>query len=81
MAKQVCLVCGVKIRRDQEGFNNGLCEPCYDAAGIENEHQDGYHTEFRSDCPMCESEVPEPKKKINRAHNAGVRRYKVAQSV
>jgi hypothetical protein len=42
--------------RDSSGID--LCAACYDEAGLENEHQDGYHAEKPvSDCPMCEAEA------------------------
>lgn len=38
--------------RDSHGVN--LCADCYTEAGLENEHQDGYHNDKSNpDCPMC----------------------------
>lgn len=55
--------CSICKRNTQEGLidpSTGLCTEspmgfgCYDLAGIENEHQDGYHDETASkDCPTC----------------------------
>jgi hypothetical protein len=42
--------------RDSSGID--LCAACYDEAGLEDEHQDGYHAEEPvSDCPMCRAEA------------------------
>jgi hypothetical protein len=56
---RVCNICG---KRRQEGnieWGTGLCFPCYEEAGFENEHQDGYHDDapVPADCPMCREAV------------------------
>jgi hypothetical protein len=40
--------------RDSNGVD--LCMVCYEEAGLENEHQDGHHTELVPGCPMCTAE-------------------------
>jgi hypothetical protein len=57
---RVCNICG---KRRQEGnieWGTGLCFPCYEEAGFENEHQDGYHDDapVPADCPMCREAAP-----------------------
>ncbi len=50
-----CRACGRRTREtgDSEG-QAVLCRSCYRAAGIENEHYDGYHAdEPDADCPLC----------------------------
>lgn len=50
-----CQVCG-KRTRDVDGENGPcqLCPRCYYLAGLENEHNDGYHREkAHPDCPQC----------------------------
>lgn len=38
-----------------------MCVACYDAAGLENAHQDGHHREtLDPECPACFSELPVP---------------------
>jgi len=40
--------------RDSAGVE--LCASCYEEAGLENEHQDGYHSDNPDPkCPMCRS--------------------------
>jgi hypothetical protein len=53
-----CRVCG-KLTTGPVGIIGiDLCVPCYDAAGIENEHYDGYHTHTpHPDCPLCMNSV------------------------
>ena len=65
-----CSDCG-KLTREtgnsESLLGDGVCRSCYDEAGLENEHQDGYHdaTEenrkngfgFNEDCPMCTGRV------------------------
>lgn len=39
---------------DRTAADLELCRPCYDEAGIENEHADGYHAKEKSaDCHQC----------------------------
>ena len=55
----VCVSCGKKTRSTGRGDNEyvGLCAKCYDEAGIENEHLDGYHKGNPDPmCPMCKKE-------------------------
>src|SRR5215471_9857384 len=51
-----CLHCGVLSWASRVDEGTGLlCRGCYDAAGYENEHQDGYHTDRREPlCPTCD---------------------------
>lgn len=36
-----------------------VCVPCYELAGIENEHADGYHKDAPcAECPECNDEAP-----------------------
>lgn len=52
-----CQGCG-KLTREDVGGGTQLCKRCYDEAGLENEHQDGYHDkEPNKDCPMCKEAV------------------------
>jgi hypothetical protein len=49
-----CEGCGQNIRaEDFEG--NGVCPPCYEAGGLENEHSDSGHPTWVDGCPTCES--------------------------
>jgi hypothetical protein len=50
-----CKGCG-KRTTDRTGGGTELCRRCYDEAGLENEHQDGGHTEPHPDCPMCKGQ-------------------------
>lgn len=46
-----------KARRD----NLTLCNPCYEEAMHENDHQDGLHDDdFNLDCPFCQDEADAP---------------------
>lgn len=52
-----CKVCGKRTTRNTGG-GTGLCGPCYDEAGLENEHADGHHDEApHADCPDCKEAV------------------------
>lgn len=54
-----CRCCGKRTRSTGRGDNEHqlVCAACYDLAGIENEHADGYHKdEPASDCPLCAAE-------------------------
>ncbi len=51
-----CTVCGDVRQRGNSGDNDQTCIPCWDEAGLINEHADGYHEDdaTRSDsCPDC----------------------------
>lgn len=54
----VCVCCGKRTRETGEGESGcELCLKCFNEAGIENEHLDGYHDEEpRKDCPDCVAE-------------------------
>lgn len=46
-------VCG-KLTTQTVGGGTELCRACYDAAGLENEHNDNGHAERVKGCPVCE---------------------------
>lgn len=49
-----CKCCGKRTRETGECESGvGLCVTCYNEAGLENEHQDGYHDVPNANCPMC----------------------------
>lgn len=57
-AVYTCRVCGKRTREtgDSESFVF-LCAACYEEAGWENEHQDGYHEDQPNpSCPFCKEE-------------------------
>lgn len=65
-AGQICPMCEVtKITKDdiEESKMSGFdgCRICFEESGLENEHQDGYHSEdsnsANSACPMCPNYV------------------------
>jgi hypothetical protein len=46
--------CGRKLDpTNSDAMGVDLCPPCYDEAGLENEHSDGYHDQPVADCPAC----------------------------
>jgi hypothetical protein len=55
-----CRICG-KLTTWSEANGHGgldLCQKCFDAATIQNEHYDGYHNDVpKADCPLCRKEV------------------------
>lgn len=62
-----CSVCEAKLSRSNRASTHpdtmagrdfaDLCVPCYEIAGLENEHADGHHAEEVSpDCPNCAEE-------------------------
>jgi hypothetical protein len=58
-----CGSCGLDACEDRtadsyrDAIGVGLCARCYDVAGLENEHSDGYHVEDRvGGCPDCEGD-------------------------
>lgn len=55
-AQKKCAVCGTrKIDHKTQGLDSTMCEPCFEAAGIENEHTDGLHADApNAACPDCE---------------------------
>lgn len=51
------------------GGNAETCLKCWDAYGMENDHQDGHHEDGEGiDCPMCGTYDPRPRK----GHTNGV---------
>jgi hypothetical protein len=53
---KACEFCGVLswAARQDETANRAMCQACYDSAGYENEHQDGYHNDrYEPKCPTC----------------------------
>lgn len=55
-----CANCGTKVAKRDWANQAELCAGCYHEAGLENEHQDGYHEEqSEADCPMCREERQE----------------------
>lgn len=62
---RTCTVCGKGVTarnsaaklRAAMGYED-MCAPCYDQAGLENEHSDGHHAEApNADCPQCHDAV------------------------
>jgi hypothetical protein len=54
---KACEFCGVLswASRQDETANSACCTACFDAAGYENEHQDGYHADrVEPLCPTCD---------------------------
>ena len=48
-----CGECG-KVKLASEFDGNSVCASCFDEAGIENEHSDGYHDEApEPQCVQC----------------------------
>lgn len=54
-----CRMCGKTTTKNVDGcLYIQLCRPCYEAAGLENEHSDGYHANTpHPDCPDCKAEA------------------------
>jgi hypothetical protein len=51
--------CGRPVTPDGEGAAYGTCEDCWEAQGLENEHQDGGHADGpRGGCTMCRKTNP-----------------------
>jgi hypothetical protein len=52
---KVCEFCGVRSWADRQDSQTGrLCSGCFDSAGYENEHLDGYHADqAETQCPTC----------------------------
>lgn len=51
----VCQECGKRTWENR--VTSGMCEPCYEVAGLEVSHEDGYHDNAREDdCPLCKEE-------------------------
>lgn len=61
-----CNVCGIKVTRGNSArvqrkviLDAVLCVNCYDIAGEENAHADGYHDDAPSaQCPECNPVAP-----------------------
>lgn len=52
-----CKGCGKRTTRNA-GEGTWLCGRCYEEAGLENEHADGYHDEEpHAGCPVCREAV------------------------
>lgn len=67
-----CMHCGRQVRRTTADGQNGLCTPCFDAAGYENAHSDGHHRGSENWTPECESCISYAKECIDRVDNAPV---------
>lgn len=57
----ICVVCGKRRQKaniavQTEANGDGTCVDCYEAAGIENAHEDGYHANAPD--PMCPDCTP-----------------------
>lgn len=57
---RTCADCHKQLNRSNCTYslmNSDTCDACFDIAGIENEHQDGYHEADQEGpnarCPMC----------------------------
>ena len=51
-----CYDCGQSGTADMfDSSGTDLCLPCYDAAGLENEHSDNGHADPVTGCPTCEA--------------------------
>jgi hypothetical protein len=49
-----CGSCAQKVRASYiANTDNMVCTACWDAAGLENEHEDYGHPERVADCPTC----------------------------
>lgn len=65
-SRSVCHSCQTPIRWGAEGFTSDLCPACFMEAGLENEHEDGGHTDQpNAECSTCGGSVdrtaPAPK--------------------
>lgn len=57
----VCWSCGKRAQQQILRQNCDMCRDCYYEAGLENEHNDGYHAdEPNTDCALCKSGAPGP---------------------
>lgn len=55
-----CDGCGRNMTGVPDVDGAWLCRQCYDLAGIENKHADGYHNdEPHADCPTCKTTLNE----------------------
>lgn len=48
-----CYVCNTRKATMPRHTFLDMCHVCYDIAGLENEHADGFHTEPITNCPVC----------------------------
>ena len=54
-----CQECGELHAAASLDGSTGLCEKCYDLAGMENEHSDGHHADNPNpDCADCQVKDP-----------------------
>lgn len=48
------------LKRDAGSDYRYMCTHCYDEAGLENEHADGYHDDaLNTECPVCNDQAVE----------------------
>jgi len=53
------MACGRKLDpANKDAMGVDLCPTCYDEAGLENEHSDGYHDKPNPACPGCQPGAP-----------------------
>lgn len=55
-----CTICDFKLTKATRSTENPeLCDVCWDQAGLENAHMDGWHDEGNADddCPACGAPV------------------------
>lgn len=60
--RAICFQCKIQLNSSNHTSDtshvNPMCNRCYDMAGYENEHQDGYHDdEPHPFCPMCDESL------------------------
>ena len=63
-----CTVCSVKLTSKNRDIDAPhLCVTCFEEAGLENEHMDGFHDdEPEARCPMC---VEQPRPEVKTGHH------------
>jgi hypothetical protein len=67
-APATCIDCGRKLTASNRSTTNrDMCEPCFDYAGWENQHEDDAHDDMgngsvdeaiRAMCPVCQGNAP-----------------------
>jgi hypothetical protein len=77
-----CISCGKRTRHTgEQALGSELCPICWDDAGIENEHSDGFHDEQPDpNCPLCSAAAQEAARLLRESKTTKAKKPKSKKS-